>query len=187
MPSPVGHSFIGLAIAWARFLPRGSDWRETGRTIRKLWRPLLFFIFIANAADVDYLPGVLTGHINEFHHFYTHTMVWALLVAMGAWLCWKSVNLRIGWRELFFLLALTLSHLVADYLTADSSVPYGIMVWWPVSNRYYLSAHPLFMHLQKATWGDVFQFYNIKAVWHEAVLTLPLLLCVLLFKHRSRS
>jgi inner membrane protein len=173
---------IGLACVAGRLLPPGTALSWLRNALREMWVPIVFFVFFANVPDIDYIPGILIGKLNAYHHYYTHTVAWCVLASTGTWLCWKAFRPRVGLREYFFLLLLSLSHLVADYFTEDTSLPYGIMPWWPLSDVFYTASTPVFMRLEKATYSDIFQWHNVFAVLFEALVTLPLVLGVLLYK-----
>lgn len=175
MPSPVGHSLIGLALGVAAYLPRGpwSAWRAR---VRGAAGPLLAGVILANAPDLDYLPGVLRGDLNAYHHGYTHSLGWILLAGGGAWLVWKGRRPRIGWREAVFVFAALASHLVADWLTDDGRPPYGIMAWWPWAPDYTISPVTPFWRLLKKNYADLLQWHNVGAVLVEIAWCLPLVL-----------
>ncbi len=184
MPSPVGHSLIGLAVACGRLLPRGPQ----GAALKGLWSQrgaLMVLLVLANLPDVDYLPGVLMGEINAFHHYYTHTLGWIVAIGLLAWLGWRQIDRRVGWGMFGFMLLALATHLVADELSADSAPPYGIMALWPFTDRFFISPVTVFWDLAKETWADVFQWYNVRAVAFEAAVCLPLVLAVLVWKRRS--
>ena len=56
MPSPVGHSLIGLAVGAAFWVPR-SSWHSLARHTKPVAGILLLGVLLANAPDVDYVPG----------------------------------------------------------------------------------------------------------------------------------
>jgi hypothetical protein len=180
MPSPAGHAIIGLALGSAWLLPRGS-WREQAAAAWRQRGPLLGAMVLANAPDVDYVPGLLRGDFNAYHHFYTHTLGWCVLLATSLWCVTRSRG-HGSLRTFGWLLALLLSHLVADYFSADHRPPLGLMAWWPLSERFIIAPHPLFWDLRKANLTDALQIHNVMAVLVELAWTLPLLALTLLAK-----
>lgn len=182
MPSPVAHSLIGLAIGTAWLLPR-SPWREWPARLWSLRAPLLLSVFAANAPDLDYLPGIVLGDINAFHHTYTHTA--AFVVGMAGLL---ALVYRLWARPaaLAWATGLGASHLVADMLTADFRWPYGVMALWPFSDRYWISPITPFWHLSKSTWSDMVRWHNVQAVGVELLWVMPILLLVLAWKSNVR-
>jgi inner membrane protein len=142
-------------------------------------------VVLANAPDLDYIPGLFVGDWNALHHGYTHTLGWVALVAAGIWMLRRTYRPTAGWGLLAFILVALLSHLVADLLTDDGRPPYGIMLGWPFSSEYLISPVTPFWRLEKKDLADVLQWYNVKAVLVEVAWTAPLLVVVLLYKARG--
>ena len=167
MPSPVGHSLLGVVITGAFYIPRGSvsHWIKT---LREKKHYFLFGILFANLPDIDYLPGVLMGDLNHYHHMYTHTLGWVMMVTLGAWFVWKVRQPQIAWKEGLFLFTLLASHLVSDWLTADGKPPYGLMLFWPLSDHYFISSTPIFWRLFKNNWSECWQLHNLLAAAVES-------------------
>lgn len=176
MPSPVGHSLIGLAVGLGALVgPNGFR-----ALLREAWArrgPLLGAVALANAPDIDYLPGILSGDLNRFHHLYTHTLGWSVIAAAAAWMALRAAGRRAGPWTFLLLFGLVGSHLAADWMTDDGRAPYSIMAWWPFSDAFTLSPEPVFMRLHKREWSEFAQWHNVKAVAFEVAVCLPLLLC----------
>ena len=177
---------IGLALGTAFYLPR-TTWRQVGREVWAQRGPLALVVLLANLPDIDYLPGLLVGELNRYHHLYTHTLGWVVATVGPAWWWWKRRHPDADGRTLLVFLAAGLSHLAADFVTTDRRPPLGIMALWPFSSEFYLSATPLFWPLRKATVADMFQLHNVQAVLVEAAWCLPLLALVLAWKLRRRA
>ena len=181
MPTPVGHSLIGAAM----MIGRDRTCAGLKSVLSDLWSHkggLLLFLFLVNAPDIDYIPGILQGEINSYHHLYTHTLGWILLVATGVWLVWKARDPSVTWRLYVFLLALLAGHLVADWLTEDRRPPYGIMAFWPLTDRFFISPVWIFPRAMKANWGEVFRWHNLAIGGVELVIGLVLVGIVAGFK-----
>ena len=171
---------IGVALGCGALMPRGR--LKAG--FKALWAQRAYFLVIvlmANLPDIDYIPGVLMGQINAFHHWYTHTLGWIASVAAASWLLWRKTD-RVGWSSFVVLFAALTSHLIADMYSGDGNPPYGIMALWPFTDSFYISPTSVFWSLRKATWNDVFQWYNVRAALYEAVVILPVIVAVLIFK-----
>ena len=181
MPSPVGHSLIGLAVgALAALAP--DDWRGLARQAWQNRWPLLGAIALANAPDIDYLPGLLTGELNAYHHLLTHTAGWCGVVSVGCWMLVRAVRSSTRVALLGWCLLLTGSHLLADWLTADTRPPIGIMALWPCTDNFYIAPHTIFPRLLKHNLGEILQWHNAQAVAVEVVWCLPAVMAVLLAK-----
>ncbi len=187
MPSPVGHSVIGLSIGLLYAWPRGSVAGRWMETIKRHRFPLFLAVVLANLPDIDYVPGILTGDLNAYHQQITHTLGWILLVAGGTWMVWKYVQPTVGLKEAAFILACLAGHLVADWLTDDGSYPFGIMMWWPFSSDHTIAPRHIFPSPQKADWGEVFDWHNARVMGIEFLITAPLILIVLIVKRFPSS
>ena len=175
MPSPVGHTLIGLSLLalWRFRLAKVSYW-------------FVGVVVLANFPDIDFLPGLWVGEFNRYHHMATHSLGFILLVTF---LCWLSARFIRPFTkgELLLIISSLGSHLVADYLCADGKEPFGIMAAWPLSSTYYISSRTVFWPLQKANLTEVFQWYNVQAVGVEILLTLPLVIICYMIGKRFRE
>ncbi|TAN36171.1 MAG: metal-dependent hydrolase [Verrucomicrobia bacterium] len=183
MPSPVGHSLIGLTLGVAFLVARRrtEGWHKWLGENRG---SLLTTVIAANACDLDYLPGLLIGAPNSMHRWLGHTALWAALAGIIIWLLWRRLAPRLPRGALPVLLAVALSHIVADYFDEDTRAPFGILALWPFYDGFLISAHPIFLSLQKTSLADVVSWHNVRAVTQEALLTLPALLVVVFYKLR---
>jgi len=178
MPSPIAHSILGFACGCGLL----------ALVPRKCWAlVLLAFIGLGCAPDIDYLPGLLRGDFNAWHHVYTHSMVWCLLVSAGAWLLWRAIEWRASWIDLAWILLALGSHLLADWFTEDRSAPFGIMLAWPLSESYSTGPVALFGAMEKHTLWSILNWNNLQPALLELLITLPLLVLALLWWKRSAS
>lgn len=185
MPSPVAHSLLGLTLGLACALPRTS-WRRLFHEVHAARWLLLGAVFLANAPDLDYLPGLLVGDLNAYHHHYTHTIAWVFIVGAGFWLLVRCRR-PVGWPLFAFVMAALLSHLVADVVTEDARYPYGVMLLWPFTDTHFAAPYALFPRWRKDSLGDVFQAANLGPVLVEIAWTLPLVMLTLVWKCHSRG
>ena len=146
MPSPVGHSLIGMAIGILYYLPK-SKYSELIKSLSTYRKQLFFSVLLANSADVDYLPGLIVGDFNRYHQGMTHSFGWIgiLLFFSGLYLWYSSAsNCR---KLLLFIFLCTFSHLLADFLGSDGRPPIGIQIFWPWSHGHYAATHSVFHQL----------------------------------------
>ena len=184
MPSPVGHALIGLAAA--NIVLRQKLYQSVG------W--LLFVVFAANAADLDFLPGWLAGDINRFHHGISHSIGMAFIFACLCVFISRRFTEQSRW---VFILALVLylSHLLADYLGVDRVEPYGAPFLWPLSEQYYLAPLQLFQPIEHGNLGEtslsvfakIFSLKNLLAVLIEVIIIGPLWGVTLWFSRRNKQ
>jgi len=186
MSSPVGHSIAGWAVQRAF----GKDTGQSGRTLGAL----LLFIVGANAPDLDFIPGLLLGDPNRFHHGISHSLGFMLLLAcvaggLGGWRLVGSFSRFIG-----VFCALYGSHLILDYLTADGRAPFGIPIFWPLSQQSFGVAWPIFSGIRHEVPGaDVgaflrssFSLYNAGQALVEICVLAPLALAAGWTRRRLR-
>ena len=73
MPSPVGHSLMGYII-----------YRTTATAVVvQRMQLIVFYLLVANAADLDFIPGLLVGMPNRYHHGISHSVGFAALIAVA--------------------------------------------------------------------------------------------------------
>jgi len=183
MSSPIGHSLAGIAI---------SVWR--GKSLKpKSFPVLVLYIFIANVPDLDFIPGIIIGKPNLYHHGISHSLGMAMLVAALVTPLLKRVLKTSLIKEYLFIVSLYLSHLILDLIAYDGRPPYGIPIFWPLSDTYFmLPILPPVKHskLDHATtaqfFTDVFSVHNLYVMGLELILTLPFILTMTwLFKKKA--
>ena len=174
MPTPIAHSFIGV-LTYLICLKKDIEQAATKKW-RNIFISLLFCLLYANILDMDFLPGIIIGDLNKYHHGFTHSLGFCLFLSF----------LTAGIAKIFFsksfikicLLSciLLIGHLLMDYFTGDTSYPYGVMFFWPFSNEYLISPISLFPAFPKRGGiMDLFNPVNIKAYTYEIVVLLPVL------------
>ncbi|MCD6472392.1 metal-dependent hydrolase [Candidatus Aerophobetes bacterium] len=162
MPTSVGHSLLGY-IWYLVF--------KKNRRLIKNWKTILFYLFIANAPDLDLIPGIFIGHANRFHHGITHTLGFSIFVALI--LCLVPKFRKKKNFIIFFLLYFT--HVIADFLCADTTSPFGVMLFWPFTKKYFISFYTIFLDIHKTTLRSLFDLHNFKAIIIEVLIFLPII------------
>ncbi len=102
-------------------------------------RPLLLAsaVGLANAPDLDFLPGFLLGQPSEFHRGITHTLLAVLAVSAFAALIARRLPTPVprgGW--VVFVAVAFGSHLAVDLVSIDTTPPEGMRMLWPLSDVY---------------------------------------------------
>ncbi len=178
MSTPLGHGFCGILV--------GSLCTLRRPLISPGW-DLAFFALAAQAPDFDFLPGLLAGQADLYHHGISHSLGFAVLcgglcAALGAW--------RGGWREggrcglvggaIYF------AQVLLDYAGADFVPPYGVPLWWPLDGAYHILTPSWFSDIQRWPWTWAKVWHNLRAAgWETLVLGLPGLLVVLYKRQRN--
>ena len=178
MSSPLGHALAGAILVWP----------QHGKMSFPKIPVLLTGMVIANIPDLDFIPGFILGQPNLFHHGISHSLGAALLFA----LFWELLlNRLVRWRvyissmRVFFLYS---SHLFLDLLSRDGRPPFGIPLFWPFIDTYFIvPILPAVRHSQydHASVGmvlrDIFSLHNVYVMGMEILLLLPLLLAMFLW------
>ena len=81
MPSPVGHILFAFAISG---VPKPRD-------VVTQWWPVLVLL-AAIAPDLDFLPGIVIGDPNRFHHGPTHSIAAAVVFTLVIALMFRSLS-----------------------------------------------------------------------------------------------
>lgn len=150
---------------------------------------------MAIAPDFDFLPGILVGQPALYHQGVTHslgaTVVAGLTLALPYSL--KRNPLIANWSRFGMAYA---SHLALDLFGEDSRPPYGIPLFWPLSNRSYLASWKIFPGVQHADSSaattdewlvGLLNLTNLKAFGVEILVLLPLVLLVHALATRGRG
>ena len=178
--SPFGHSIPGYIFA-----------AYESKTLKvHNAKKILFYMFLANAPDLDFLPGVLMGMPNLFHHGISHSLGAGVLFSLiVSFLIGRKENL---YKRLFTIcFSLYCSHLFLDYLSMDGRPPIGIPLFWPLSNEYLIFPYPILppishSGLDRAAIGQfldgLFSIHNLWVVFLELAAMIPFLLVFMVRK-----
>jgi len=168
MATPLGHALAGMAVG---VLITGR------RPLISPGRDLLLFAALAQAPDLDFIPGLLIGQPGAFHHGLSHSLGASLAVGLLA--AWWGRRRSDAFRWGLAGGVICFVQVLIDALTADKVAPRGVPLWWPLSSDHVLF-HPLFMDVLRGrlTW-DLIR-HNLTALVLEAALLGPPALLVVL-------
>lgn len=169
MPSPVGHLIAGATVALA------SHPRQTSTGWPRL---VVAAALLAAAPDLDLLvPGA--------HRTFTHSYAAALLVGLAAAAASRARAGRVDWRLTFVCTLAYGSHLLTDYFGVDHGTPAGIQLYWPWSDRYYISPWSVFLATERYDPFSAFAMtMNALAISRELLVLGPILLLGLVRSRR---
>lgn len=176
MPTSIGHTLAGVFLKETKiFTPAETAFKS-----------LLVSVILANLADIDFLPGLILGNPNRFHHGITHSLG-ATLVAGLVFGFYFYAKKNQFWAPFAFSGLLYLSHVALDFLTVDTSPPQGVPIFWPLSGEYYLSPISVFSSVHKDSFSatffqSLFVSENIWTVFREIFILGPFVLLVYLVK-----
>jgi membrane-bound metal-dependent hydrolase YbcI (DUF457 family) len=161
MPSPIGHMLSGVFIGLAAKTESGSIDS----------RCLAIASFAAAAADLD-LILVLAGYDwTVVHRTFSHSLVLAgsvtlLLYGIDRLLKFKR---RAG-IPYVMIGACLFCHIGMDLLGEDVVSPYGLMLFWPISEKFFYPDITLFVALKDHTGAAPSVYYLITAVARECII-----------------
>ncbi|MBI2870625.1 MAG: metal-dependent hydrolase [Candidatus Omnitrophica bacterium] len=168
MPSPVGHSIAGWLL--------GRRELKSAEGRRRFWLLWVWIVFAANAADLDFLPGIYAGQFKLYHHGMTHSLAWAAAFGAVSALVFKRCwgwSLKRGFMLCSFLYG---SHILLDLFGIDSDYPRGMQLFWPFSDVYVMSPIAFFPGLANASLAAVFSLGNLKKIAVECLYMILLVL-----------
>ena len=167
MPSPLGHALGGAAAGWALARPAAAS-------RSRIWRLGVLFATLGMLPDLDLVTSVHRGP--------SHSLGMAAIVGLVATAL--SSHPRLGLAAA----AAYATHTLLDWLSADTSVPLGIMALWPFDGHHYKSSRAVFDSVWRRNETPDFWPHNIRAVAKEVAILGPLTLIALLLQlRRSRS
>lgn len=136
MPSPLAHAVSGYVLSKLLPLkPPMPRWK---------WLQLYYPVFVATAADLDFIPQLITG--GSFHRGLSHSLAFAFLFSAIAALIFN----RNWFRSLSFTLIFYSSHLVLDFFSEGR----GIQLFSPFTEKYFRSPLVIFpgIHHSRGLW-----------------------------------
>lgn len=157
--SPVAHSAIGF-LGWQK----SASQRDL--------KSLAIFVLVSNLPDIDFLLFQMLAKTGEnLHQFYTHNLMFTLLVP----LCFFPF-LRHA-RERLALVLVSGSHLLLDIIMVDPVAPIGFPVFLPFWERSFNLG--IFPNLLRNDVGAVFSLHNAAVIGLEVLIVVVpvLILC----------
>ena len=197
MPLPIGHALAGVVLQQVR----------PGFFFTNRWRDALFFMLLANLPDADFLPGLLCGRPNLYHHGAFHSLGAALgVAALGAgFFCLKKRPVAAGrcgpvaagrygrfWGPAAMIFLLFCSHLLLDLFALDLVAPFGLPLFWPFSGRYFIASRPFFINITRSSasgdfFPSLFNGHNLAAALREVVILGSLALAAAWLRARAEK
>ena len=166
MPLPVAHGLIGASVV-AALLPSSRS---------RIAKPLLIGAFLGISPDFDYALNWLRISGGGWHHGFTHSIPFALVLGL------VMIVLSRDWKARSFIVfsSAYASHTLLDYLITESQ---GVALWWPFTDhRYKLRLpNPINYSLSDASlWETTMDI--IKLGLTELLIFCPVLLGVVLIR-----
>jgi LexA-binding, inner membrane-associated putative hydrolase len=169
MPSPIGHTLGAYATLLALDPSLARNRRTNSLALGTA------FVF-GSLADADFIVAYFTSNPVLRHHYFSHSVPFAILIGVLSFITLKALHYKkAGWYTLLLTAAYG-SHLLLDYFAYDGGYPYGIPLFWPLTNRHFLAPIWIFQYINRGEWGDLFGWHNFHAVLIEIAVTGPLAL-----------
>ena len=175
MPLPVAHGLIGASVV-AALRPSAEPDR---------WKWLAFGAFLGIAPDFDFALNWLRISWGGWHHGFTHSIPFAVVVGL------LTIVVLRQWKLRSFLVfgGAYVSHTLLDYMLTESR---GVALWWPFTNYRYKLRLP---NPIEYSWSNdsvtqaAFDLLRISLI--EFLIFAPILLTVISARHiinkRSQS
>ena len=163
MPTPVAHALAGTAL-YLRASRNKDLWLASSTVVA------------ACLADIDFAIGFLTGQ--NYHHYFTHSLGFTTFFGLGAYFFARWAGRQRPGRDGLILGSAYLSHVLLDLLSKDTAAPYGVELFWPFSDAFYISPVLVFDDIWRGTLSKLFGLHNWLAVLREVLIVGPLVLLV---------
>ena len=173
MPSPVGHT-LGAFAALVALEPRIVASRY--KTTIALGASFVF----GSLADADFVVAHFTSLPYLRHHYFSHSIPFAICFTVLFWILVKCFRLRNAGRLAGLIGVAYSTHLLLDYFADDGSRPYGIPLLWPFINKHFIAPFDLFYSIHRWEFSDIFSMHNLVGVMIEIAVLAPIALLMIL-------
>ncbi|HSF17268.1 MAG TPA: metal-dependent hydrolase [Vicinamibacteria bacterium] len=154
MPTPAAHALTGASIYFVGL-----------RNDRKVF---VAAVVAACLPDIDFGISFLTG-VN-YHHYFTHSLGAAVVFAAAVFLTTQDV------RKTLVIGGAYLSHVLLDMLAVDKVEPYGVELFWPLSDRFFISPILVFDDVRRGNLRLLLSAHNWLAAAREIAIVGPIVL-----------
>jgi membrane-bound metal-dependent hydrolase YbcI (DUF457 family) len=181
MPTPIGHALAGTIFY---LFSNGKS--------RKKWLIFLMVLFFAGLPDIDFIFGFFVGNPDKYHHHFTHSLFLIVIAGLiGAFMADKIGVMNFQQSALLFIGAGT-SHIFLDILCLDTSTPFGIPIFWPFWEKYFISPVQIFSDVHRTSSSSIFfqsliNWHNLKTVLLEIIIIGPIIIYLLFKRNYSRG
>jgi len=167
MPSPVGHTLGAFSALLALEPDIVTSRYKTNIALGAA------FVF-GSLADADFVVAHFTTAPYLRHHYFSHSIPFAICFTLLCWIILKCFRLRNAGKIAGLIGAAYSSHLVLDYFADDGSKPYGIPLLWPFTNRHFIAPINLFYSIHRGEFSDIFSMHNFVGILIEFAVMAPI-------------
>lgn len=173
MPTPVGHVLGGIMCLFFN-----------KEFVLKNWPVLCLVVFYALLPDIDFLFGLVEGLPNKYHHQSTHSFVFIVLAGLLGGFIVNKLKIMQFTKSFVLFTVSGASHLLLDVLALDTKAPFGAPLFWPFSNKFFISPVTIFSDVHRSSsshtfWASLLSSHNFETVLIEIAILLPIV--ILLF------
>ncbi|MGQ0735471.1 MAG: metal-dependent hydrolase [Acidobacteriota bacterium] len=136
MPTPIGHALAGAAIAWSAEAIYRSPVRMRGRVSLAV---VCAGLAVSPDLDLVSLP---------MHRMMTHSLVAAMFAGLVVGVVCQRLDRSAAWLPAAICGLAYASHILLDWLGADTKIPEGVQMLWPFSERWFISPWKVFRRTQ---------------------------------------
>ena len=182
MPTSIGHALAGAAAAWgADLVPGDRAWRSAPPPASWYQRAgnglTLTCVLLAAVPDADLLLRT--------HRTFSHSVGGVIVVGVSAAVL-ASFSKRPIARVALMCAAAYATHLLLDYLAADTVPPIGIQALWPFSHAWYISGWDLFLQTERRHFLSLATIWiNTRAALQELFIIGPIALALWLVRVKA--
>ncbi len=179
MPTPVGHALAGALVL-----------NTTKQKFDRLTIGLV--LLFALLPDIDFLFGFVTGDANRYHHLFTHSFVFVIVVGLLGGLFYSKLRQKKGLLYYAIFITAGISHVILDILALDLRAPFGCPLFWPISNQFFISPVVIFSDVSRVSDSRLFfqsllNVHNLKTVLLEVVILAPIWGALVWWKRKRRG
>jgi inner membrane protein len=166
MPTPIAHGLAGYAFLIFAEPKLASDFRGNLKAMGTGF-------FFGSLADADFFVAYYSKHPVLQHHYFTHSIFFALLIGLTMYLVLRALRKSHPLRTAMILTAVYGTHLLLDYFTNDGSRPIGIPLLWPLSHKHFIAPVEFFLSIHRGSMDVLFGPHNFKALLREILILGP--------------
>jgi inner membrane protein len=148
-----------------------AAWAVSGRPRHPEWiQQSLVLCTVSLLPDIDLLFGIHSGP--------THSIGAAMIVGLAAWAMRRLAHMSTSWPAPWAVVCAYASHILLDWLGADTSAPYGVMALWPFTERFFISPVAMMPSITRRYWLPGFWEHNARALLFEICVLGPVWIAV---------
>jgi membrane-bound metal-dependent hydrolase YbcI (DUF457 family) len=178
--TPIGHALAGLAL-----------YSFSNVSSKKRWVIFCIVLFFAVFPDIDFLFGFIVGDADKYHHQFTHSFLFVAIIGVVAALVIDNINIMNFKRSALLFISVGISHVFLDMLCIDTSAPFGVPIFWPFSEKYYISPILIFSDVDRVFNPGIFfqsliSWHNLKTILIEIIILGSIVVSILFIKYKRQ-